>query len=210
MPTRRVFLKNSALAMFGVGSVPFWLSRAVYAQENPVRKKILITVFQRGAVDGLNVVVPHGDPAYYSLRPTIALPRPRGAETDVIDLDGHFGLHPSLARSRTRPGIGANLAIVEAVGSPDPTRSHFDAQDYMESGTPGLKATSDGWLNRALCPEEKPSPVRAVSLGEDVARTLRGRNQALAIGNINDFQVKDQARRRHLKNDMAFHGRSGS
>jgi uncharacterized protein (DUF1501 family) len=191
MTTRRLFLKSSALAMFGVGSAPLWLSRAVYANDAPQRKKILIAVFQRGAVDGLNVVIPHAESAYYTLRPSIALPRPNGAETGVIDLDGHFGLHPAL-RSLKPLWDRQQLAIVEAVGSPDPTRSHFDAQDYMESGTPGMKATYDGWLNRALAPEAKPSPVRAVSLGEEVARTLRGKNQALAIGNLNDFQVKDQ------------------
>ena len=191
MPTRRLFLKSSALAMFGVGSAPLWLSRAVYAKDAPARKKILITVFQRGAVDGLNVVVPHGDPAYYALRPSIALPRPTGADTSVIDLNGEFGLHPSL-RALKPFWDRRQLAIVEAVGSPDPTRSHFDAQDYMESGTPGLKATYDGWLNRALSPETNPSPVRAISMGEDVARTLRGKNQALAVGNVNDFQVKDE------------------
>jgi uncharacterized protein (DUF1501 family) len=191
MTTRRLFLKSSALAMFGVGSAPLWLSRAVYANDAPQRKKILIAVFQRGAVDGLNVVIPHAESAYYTLRPSIALPRPNGTETGVIDLDGHFGLHPAL-RSLKPLWDRQQLAIVEAVGSPDPTRSHFDAQDYMESGTPGMKATYDGWLNRALAPEAKPSPVRAVSLGEEVARTLRGKNQALAIGNLNDFQVKDQ------------------
>jgi uncharacterized protein (DUF1501 family) len=191
MPTRRLFLKSSALAMFGVGSAPLWLSRAVYAKDAPERRKILIAVFQRGAVDGLNVVIPHGDPAYYSLRPSIALPRPNGADSSVIDLDGHFALHPAL-RSLKPLWDRKQLAIVEAVGSPDPTRSHFDAQDYMESGTPGMKATYDGWLNRALCPEPKPSPVRAVSLGAEVARTLRGRNEALAIGNLADFQVKDK------------------
>jgi uncharacterized protein (DUF1501 family) len=185
-----LFLKSSALAMFGVGSAPLWLSRALFANDGPARKKILITVFQRGAVDGLNVVVPHGDPAYYALRPSIALPRPDDSDNSVIDLDGHFGLHPSL-RALKPFWDRRQLAIVEAVGSPDPTRSHFDAQDYMESGTPGMKATYDGWLNRAMIPEAKPSPVRAVSLGEEVARILRGKNQALAIGNVNDFQVKD-------------------
>jgi len=191
VPTRRLFLKSSALAMFGVGSAPLWLKRAVYAKDSPLRRKILIAVFQRGAVDGLNVVVPHGDAAYYALRPSIALPRPNRTESTAIDLDGHFGLHPAL-RSLKPLWDRKQLAIVEAVGSPDPTRSHFDAQDYMESGTPGMKATYDGWLNRALCPEPKPSPVRAVSLGPEVARTLRGKNQALAIGNLSDFQVKDQ------------------
>ncbi len=178
--------------MFGVGSVPTWLGRALYAEPGaPERKKILIAIFQRGAVDGLNVVIPHGEPAYYGLRPTIALPRPNGTEQGAIDLDGHFGLHPSL-RSLKPLWDKQQLAIVEAVGSPDPTRSHFDAQDYMESGTPGLKATYDGWLNRAMRPEARPSPLRAVSLSPDLPRTLRGRNEALAISNINDFEVKDQ------------------
>ncbi|HZQ52753.1 MAG TPA: DUF1501 domain-containing protein [Bryobacteraceae bacterium] len=192
MTSRRVFLKNSALAMFGLGSAPLWLSRAVYAQDAPgTRKKILIAIFQRGAVDGLNVVVPHGEPNYYALRPTIAIPRPNGTEGGAIDLDGHFGLNPAL-RSLKPLWDAQQLAIVEAVGSPDPTRSHFDAQDYMESGTPGLKATSDGWLNRALTVEPRPSPVRAVSLSPDLPRTLRGRQEALAIGNIQDFQVRDR------------------
>ena len=191
MLTRRIFLKSSALAMFGVGSVPTWLSRAVYAKDAPgERKKILIAIFQRGAVDGLNVVIPHGEPAYYSLRPSIAIPRPDGSERAAIDLDGHFGLHPAL-RSLKPLWDQRQLAIVEAVGSPDPTRSHFDAQDYMESGTPGLKATPDGWLNRALRPEPHPCPLRAISLTPDLPRSLRGKNEALAIGNIGDFQVKD-------------------
>ncbi len=192
MTSRRLFLRNSALAMFGVGSVPTWLGRALYAEPSaPERKKILIAIFQRGAVDGLNVVVPHGEPAYYGLRPTISIPRPDGTEQSAIDLDGHFGLHPSL-HSLKPLWDKQQLAIVEAVGSPDPTRSHFDAQDYMESGTPGLKATYDGWLNRAMRAEPRPSPLRAVSLGPELPRTLRGKNEALAINSINDFEVKDQ------------------
>src|SRR4029079_12459223 len=110
------------------------------------RKKILVAIFQRGAADGLNIVVPHGDKEYYALRPTIAVER-----TTVVQLDDFFGLHPALASLKSIYDE-RRLAIVEAVGSPDPTRSHFDAQDYMESGTPGLKATSDGWMNRALPP----------------------------------------------------------
>ncbi len=191
MPSRRIFLKNSALAMMGIGAVPTWLGRAVYAQNAPAqRQKILIAIFQRGAVDGLNVVVPHGDPAYYALRPSIAIPRPNGRETGAIDLDGHFGLNPALKAMKPL-WDNRQLAIIEAVGSPDPTRSHFDAQDYMESGTPGLKATYDGWLNRALIKEPAPSPLRAVSLSTDLPRSLRGKNEALAVGNLNDFQVKD-------------------
>ncbi len=124
------------------------------------------------------------------LRPSIAISRPNGSEQCAIDLDGHFGLHPAL-RSLKPLWDKRQLAIVEAVGSPDPTRSHFDAQDYMESGTPGLKATYDGWLNRAMIPDRHATPLRAISLSSDLPRTLRGKNEALAISNINDFQVKD-------------------
>src|ERR1700761_2945382 len=191
MPSRRLFLKNSALAMFGVGSVPGWLSRAVYAQDGAgSRRKVLIVIFQRGAVDGLNVIIPHAEPAYYELRPSIAIPRPDGSEITAIDLDGRFGLHPSL-KALKRLWDERQFAIVEAVGSPDPTRSHFDAQDYMESGTPGVKATPDGWLNRAITQEAHPTPLRAVSISSDVPRSLRGRNEVIAIGNISDFQMKD-------------------
>ena len=192
MFSRRVFLKSSALAMVGVGATPAWLSRALYAQDAPSpRKKVLVAIFQRGAVDGLNVVIPHGEKRYYEMRPTIAIPRPNGTPETAIDLDGMFGLHPSLSALKPIFDSG-ELAIVEAVGSPDPTRSHFDAQDYMESGTPGRKATGDGWLNRALPPETgKLSPVRAISMGAALPRALRGRNDAVAINNLAEFQVKD-------------------
>jgi len=123
-------------ATSAVVSAPIWLERALYAADGPnARKKILVAIFQRGAADGLNVVVPHGEKAYYDLRPTIAIPRPNNEsarkEDAAIDLDGFFGLHPALAP--LKPLWDAqHLAIVDAVGSPDPTRSHFDAQDYME------------------------------------------------------------------------------
>src|SRR5579859_2885073 len=192
MPTRRIFLRNSALAMIGVGPAPIWLKRALYAADAPAaRKKILVAIFQRGAADGLNIVVPHGESRYYSLRPTIAIPRPavNATENSAVDLDGFFGLHPALAP--LKPLYHArHLAIVHAAGSPDPTRSHFDAQDYMESGTPGMKATGDGWLNRAI-PVGGKSPMRAVSMTPDLPRALRGHNEAVAINNLNDFQVRD-------------------
>jgi uncharacterized protein (DUF1501 family) len=191
--SRRFFLRNSAIAMAGIGSAPLWLERAAYAGEQQgQRKKILVAIFQRGAADGLNIVVPHGEPRYYGLRPTIAIPRPsRASEDSAIDLDGLFGLHPSLASLKPL-WEQQHLAIVHAAGSPDPTRSHFDAQDYMESGTPGLKGTTDGWLNRALPPQAgKPSPVRAVSLGPNLARTLRGAQNAIAVENLNNFTVRD-------------------
>jgi uncharacterized protein (DUF1501 family) len=184
-------MKSSALAMFGVGAAPSWLSRAVYAKDAPSeRKKILVAIFQRGAVDGLNMVVPYGDPDYYAARPSIAIPKPGNAEGCALDLDGHFALHPSLLSLKPL-WERRELAIIQAVGSPDPTRSHFDAQDYMESGTPGLQSTGDGWLNRALVKEARPSPVRAVSLGSNLPKCLRGTNDALAIQSIEDFQVKD-------------------
>ncbi|HTS78145.1 MAG TPA: DUF1501 domain-containing protein [Bryobacteraceae bacterium] len=187
---RRIFLKNSAMAMVGVGSTPAWLSRALYASDAPSpRKKILVAIFQRGAVDGLNVVVPHGEPRYYEMRPTIAVPRPDGTPDSAIDLDGFFGLHPALKALKPIYDSG-RLAVVQAVGSPDPTRSHFDAQDYMESGTPGFKATGDGWLNRAI-PAGAKSPLRAVSMTPDLPRALRGQNDAVAINNLNEFQVRD-------------------
>src|SRR5512140_3050839 len=134
MTSRRIFLRNSALAMVGMGTAPLWLKRALYAADAPSpRKKILVAIFQRGAADGLNVVVPHGEKAYYSLRPTIAIPRPTNGEKredSAIDLDGFFGLHPSLAPLKPMFDRG-HLAVVHAAGSPDPTRSHFDAQAYM-------------------------------------------------------------------------------
>jgi uncharacterized protein (DUF1501 family) len=196
MRTRRLFLKDSALAMVGVGTAPLWLQRALYASDAPgARKKILVAIFQRGAADGLNVVVPHGEKAYYSMRPTIAIPRPTddpAKKADAaIDLDGFFGLHPSLAP--LKPLWDAkHLAIVDAVGSPDPTRSHFDAQDYMESGTPGFKGTNDGWMNRALPKVEgKASPVRAVSLGPVLPRAMRGAQPAVSLQSIDAFQVRN-------------------
>ena len=196
MFSRRAFLKGSSLAMFGVGAAPSWLGRAAFADTSSAQhKKILVAIFQRGAADGLSVVVPFGDSSYYPLRPTLAIPQPSTSDkTDsAIDLNGFFGLHPSLAP--LKPIYDAkNLAIVHATGSPDPTRSHFDAQDFMEAGTPGLKATRDGWLNRALAPEAAPiSPLRAIALGSSLPRTLRGKNPAIAVNNIIDFQVKDAA-----------------
>jgi len=194
MPTRRIFLRNAGLAMVGVGTAPLWLERALYAANAPsARKKILVAIFQRGAADGLNIVVPHGEQRYYAMRPTIAVPRPSAADpqNSAVDLDGFFGLHPALAP--LQPLYAAqHLAIVHAAGSPDPTRSHFDAQDFMESGTPGRKATGDGWLNRALAPSEPPlSPVRAVAMGPVLPRAMRGRNSAVAIESLNSFQVRN-------------------
>lgn len=192
---RRLFLRDSAIALAGIGTAPLWLQRAALAQDaTGQRRKILVAIFQRGAADGLNIVIPHGEQRYYDLRPTIAIQR-----NDVLDLDGMFGLHPSLAPLRPL-WDSRQLAIVHAAGSPDPTRSHFDAQDYMESGTPGLKSTRDGWLNRSLPPAAgKPSPVRAVSLGPTLPRAMRGKNDAVAVESLGAFTIRDSAAAKTLE-----------
>src|SRR5580693_1744728 len=188
--SRRYFLKSGGVAMVGLASLPSFLQRAVAATTGPNKKKMVV-LFQRGAMDGLNVVVPFGEPNYYHIRPTIAIPQPsRGGLDAALDLDGFFGLHPSL--QPLVPLFQNNqLAIVQAVGSPDPTRSHFDAQDFMESGTPGVKATDDGWLNRALQgkPEPESSPFRAVAFGPYLPRTLQGTAPAVAIPDLAQFKM---------------------
>jgi len=188
MFTRRFFLRASAVAMAGVGVAPSWLVRAAAAEGN--KRKILVAIFQRGAADGLNVVVPFFEKRYYQLRPTIAVPEP-GKSNGAIDLDGRFGLHPSLQPLKAFWDSG-QLAIVEATGSPDPTRSHFEAQDFMESGTPG-KMTEDGWLNRALPQAASAvSPLRAIAIGAQLPRTLRGSHAAVAVNNLDQFQMRNQ------------------
>jgi uncharacterized protein (DUF1501 family) len=188
--SRRYFLKNGGIAMLGMATLPSFLQRAVAATADSGKKKMVV-LFQRGAMDGLNVVVPFGEPNYYHLRPTIAIPEPhRGGGEAALDLDGFFGLHPSLAP--IYPLFqNRQLAIVHAAGSPDPSRSHFDAQDFMESGTPGVKSTEDGWLNRALqsMPEEQPSPFRAVAFGPYLPRTLSGSSPAVAISDLKEFKM---------------------
>jgi len=183
--TRRIFLRNSALAIVGTAAIPAFLTRAAYGTAEPgTKNKRLVVIFQRGAADGLNIVVPHGEQAYYAMRPTINIPR-----SSVIDLDGFFGLHPSISPFQPLWQQG-HLAIVHAAGSPDPTRSHFDAQDFMESGTPGLKATDDGWLNRALHSLPPPkSAFRAIALGPSLPRIISGSEPAVAVNNISDFRV---------------------
>lgn len=186
--TRRGFMRGGALALVGTSVVPAFLTRSIYAEmENAAaNNKKLVVIFQRGACDGLNTVVPHAEKNYYAMRPSIAI-----KQNEVIDLDGFFGLHPALAPFKPLYDQG-HLAMVHASGSPSTSRSHFDAQDYMESGTPDLKATPDGWLNRALSVEQttgKPSPFRAVALGAQVPRTLEGKLPAVAISNVNEFSV---------------------
>ncbi len=206
--TRRMLIKQGALAMVsvgvGAGLGPEFLQNAVFAAE-PVRarsanggRKILICIFQRGAVDGLSMVVPHGDPAYYQHRQVgnngIAIAR-RG-ENAVLDLDGTFGLNPNLAMLKPIYAAG-HLAAIQAVGSPHPSRSHFDAQDYMESALPGNKTARDGWLARTMryCPEDAAkadSTFRAIAMTTQLPRSLHGED-ALAIPDLSRFGVRDGA-----------------
>lgn len=188
--SRRVFLRNGGLTLLTLGFAPAFVSRMIASVAE--RKKLLVVVFQRGAVDGLNMVVPFGDGEYYRARPTIAIAKP-GSSEGAINLDGYFGLHPRMAAFKPLWDNRA-LAIVHASGSRDNTRSHFDAQDYMESATPGIKSTSDGWLNRYLQGSGDAAagnPLRGVALTKQMPRSLQGRAPALAIGNADQFTIAD-------------------
>jgi uncharacterized protein (DUF1501 family) len=189
MISRRVFLKDGGLALVSLGFAPAFLARTVEGI-GAARQKVLITIFQRGAVDGLNMVVPFGERDYYAARPTLAIAKP-GSEDGAVDLDGFFGLHPRMRALKSLWDSG-NLAVVHASGSPDDTRSHFDAQDYMESATPGVKSTPDGWINRYLHAKEhqKATPFRAVALAQQLPRALQGSAPALAIGQIAQFGIR--------------------
>jgi uncharacterized protein (DUF1501 family) len=193
MLTRRALLRGGACALTAVAGPPGFLARAAGAAE--ARGKVLVAVFQRGAVDGLSMVPPHGDRAYHAARSSIALARPRrGDAATALDLDGFFALHPALApllplwEART-------LAVVHACGSPDTTRSHFDAQDYMETGTPGVKSTAEGWLARAggALPAGPATPFRSVALGARLPRILHGDGSALALRSLDRFEVRAAA-----------------
>ena len=191
---RRYFLKSGGIALASIGtslSAPSFLERVVMGNTGG-KRKTLIAIFQRGAVDGLNMVVPFGESAYYDARPSLAIAKPEPGNAEAaINLDGFFGLHPSM-RSFQRLWDSKRLAIIHASGSPDNTRSHFDAQDYMESATPGVKSTTDGWLNRYLQSKQDPdqSSFRAVSMTRTMPRVLQGRASAVAMANLSDFAIR--------------------
>src|SRR5437762_6244743 len=191
MTSRRVFLKNGGLALVSLGFAPSFLARTAYATGGSGRPKQLIAIFQRGAVDGLSVVVPFGENDYYRARPTIAIARPGSGDAAALDLDGFFGFNPRLQPLEPL-WDRRDLAIVHACGSPDSTRSHFDAQDYMESATPGVKSTGDGWLNRYLQArrDEHATPFRAVALTTQLPRMLQGTAPALAVNQIGQFGIR--------------------
>ena len=193
---RRIFVRSGALALVTMGLSPSFLRRTAFALPPASKGKVLIALFQRGAADALNMVVPHGDPSYYALRPNIGIPRPSrtAANPSTIDLDGFFGLHPALAPFKPLYDRGL-LAPIHAVGSPSATRSHFDAQDYMESGTPDIKGTRDGWLNRYLatcdtCEANRAEPFRAVAMTPQTPRILQGPSPAVAMTSIDAFTVR--------------------
>jgi uncharacterized protein (DUF1501 family) len=192
MLTRRALLKAGACALVAVAAPPRFLARAATAAD--ARRKALVAVFQRGAVDGLSMVVPYGDRDYSAARASIAIRPPRGGDADAAqDLDGFFALHPALEPLMPLWRARA-LAVVHACGSPDRTRSHFDAQDYMESGTPGVKSTPDGWLARAVGTRPAPSsPFRAVALGPTLPRILRGDAGAISLASLERFDVRASA-----------------
>lgn len=196
---RRAFVKSGALALVTMGLSPSFLRRTAFGMDlfNAPKGKVLICLFQRGAADALNIVVPHGEKAYYAMRPSIAIPQPsRNAIGGAIDLDGFFGLHPALAP--LKPLYDQKLlAPIHAVGSPSTTRSHFDAQDYMETGTPDNKGTTDGWLNRYLavkgtCDECNlaKTPFRAVAMTPQTPRILEGPSATVAMNSLDEFTVR--------------------
>src|SRR5215831_18270419 len=199
MVTRRVFLRGSAIVAAGMGATPGWLARALASEGR--KRKTLVVIFMRGAADGLSIVAPFGDKRYREVRPTLAIASPAGRANSngpagvrnggSIDLDGTFALNGAMQALKPL-WDNRQLAIVEATGSPDPSRSHFDAQDSMESGTPG-KIGGNGWLNRALpSASDGGSAVRAVALTNQVPRTLRGDHEAIVVNNLDQFKLGDQ------------------
>lgn len=197
--TRRTFLVRGGLAVASLGLVPGWLAQVASAVTPTGRRKVLVVVFQRGGMDGLNVVIPFEEAAYYQARKGIAIPPPsrNGSEEGAINLDGRFALHPALGPLAPWFKQGA-LAFIHAAGLPHSTRSHFDAQDFMESGTPDRKGTTDGWLNRYLASREpaQNSPLRAVALSSRNPRTMRGDASVLTVPNLQALQIGGKGRKR--------------
>lgn len=197
MTSRRGFIKSGGLALFGIGlgGVPGFLLDAV-AGTKPAglfkRRKIMVCIFQRGAMDGLMAVTPFTDQYLKAARPTLFMSAAKGGKNKpLIDLDGRFGLHPSMA-SFEQLFRDKRMAIVHGIGSPNNTRSHFDAQDFMESGTPFKKGTESGWLNRAvgLLGHDGATPFQGVSLTSSLPRSFYGDHPAVAISNLQDFNIQ--------------------
>jgi len=187
--SRRTFIKSAGVGFLALGLPPPFLVRAAAQQSS--RSKVLVVIFPRGGMDGLNVVIPFKDPAYYALRPSIAVAEPAAGEEGAIDLDGFYALHPALSPLKKIYDQG-QLAIVHAAGSPDNTRSHFDAQDCMELGTPGIRSTPDGWLNRFLTQRERgDSPFRGLAVTPQTPRILAGAAPTLSLSTIEEFRPRN-------------------
>lgn len=197
MVSRRAFLKGGGLALFGVGlmgGIPAFMAEA--AASNKIRapykrRKVMVCIFQRGAMDGLMAVTPFTDTYLQAARPGLSLPAVAGKGNSLIDLDGRWGLHPGMKSFEPLFREG-RLGIVHGIGSPNNTRSHFDAQDYMESGTPFNKGTASGWLNRAvgLLGHDALTPFTAVSLTTALPRSFYGDHPSVAISNLQDFAIQ--------------------
>ncbi len=193
MIDRRAFLKAGGIALFSAGAGPAFLARTAAASTEPTafkRRKVLVTIFQRGAMDALAAVPPTGDALLRKLRPRLHMSAARSAGDGAIqDLGVGFGLHPAFS-DLLPMWRDKDLAVVHAVGSPDSTRSHFDAQDYMETGTPGRKGTPDGWLNRVVGElGHDATPFRAVAMTAALPRSLYGDHPALAVTDLRSFKV---------------------
>jgi uncharacterized protein (DUF1501 family) len=188
-----VHIRDQAQAFGRKMALPNWMPRLAFAPQGQApRGDVLVCIFQRGAMDGLNALVPVGDSDYYRMRQNIAIPEPKSSDDkSAIDLDGFFALHPGLKGLKPAWDDGL-LAPVHAVGSPDPTRSHFDAMQYMEAGTPGSKTTTTGWLGRHLTTlnNGNTSPVRAVGMGNILQASLRGPVSATVLQSIADFHLR--------------------
>lgn len=190
--TRRRFLRHTGLGLLALGVPPSFVLRAAQGEKYS-RGKVLVVIFQRGGMDGLNAVIPFHEKSYYALRPSIAIAEPTAGEERALDLDGFYALHPALAPLKGL-FVQRRLAIIQAAGSPDNTRSHFDAQDYMEIGTPGVKSTPDGWLNRCLARSTQNStPLRAVALTSGLPRILVGSAPALTMTAAEEFRLRNEA-----------------
>jgi uncharacterized protein (DUF1501 family) len=206
MISRKAFLKAGGLTLFGIGigGIPAFMTQAANLVQEPTlfkRRKILVSIFQRGAMDGLMAVSPFNDQFLKAARPGLFMPATKsGNVPSLIDLDGRFGLHPAMQAFES-VFREKRLAIVHGMGSPNNTRSHFDAQDYMESGTPFNKGTSSGWLNRAVgLLGHEATPFQAVSLTSSMPRSLYGEMPALAISNLQDFSIQMRANPMNAKN----------
>jgi uncharacterized protein (DUF1501 family) len=188
--TRRSFLRSLGL---GGLALPAWFPRVVFSAQPSARRDVLVCVFLRGGVDGLNAVVPFGDDDYHASRPLLSIPSPRRRAGGAIDLDGFFGLHPALAPLAELYKDGV-LGFVHATGSPDRTHSHFDAMDFMERGTPGSKSVPSGWIARHLATLDtaNQSPFRAVGVGPLLPFSLRGPTPVTALQSVSTFGLRGQ------------------